>query len=50
VANNLCKNGGSLYIKVTDDVGATFTIDRIELSASCDAVTGRVPCTVYYFP
>ena len=27
-----------------------FPIDRIELSASCDAVTGRVPCTVYYFP
>ena len=50
IAKNLCQKGGSLYVKVTEGVGATFTIDRIELSATCDSVTARVPCTTYYFP
>ena len=50
IVKNLCKDGKPLYCRVTDSAGATFTIDHIDMTATCDAVTGRVPCTVYYFP
>lgn len=51
VATNLCAEGAQLKLTIKNIQGdiQTFFAD-VELVASCDATTSRVPCTVYYYP
>lgn len=48
VNTNLCTDGSTLYARIQSYYVSTF--DYLEIEATCDSTTSRVPCTVYYFP
>ena len=51
---NLCQEGYIIYVYISDTSGGGYSnrleIRDIKLHCTCDAVTGKVPCTVYYYP
>ena len=47
-ANNLCKEGSTIYCYVWGDQAGNPAFD-IQLKCECSATTSKVPCTVYYF-
>ena len=50
---NLCEEGFDIYVQIQArniDSNHAPTIHEVSLKCECNEVTGRVPCTVYYFP
>lgn len=50
---NLCQEGYAIYTEIAAAGGTSsgaVTVHNLHLQCTCDKATGKVPCTVYYYP